>query len=66
MPRRPPGPFRILDIVGLQTACNLVIMDPRAKQEDTTQHKIATLLKDKIDKGETGVAAGKGFYDYAK
>ncbi len=25
-----------------------------------------TLLKEKIDKGETGVAAGKGFYEYGK
>lgn len=25
-----------------------------------------TLLKEKIDKGETGVTAGKGFYEYGK
>ena len=27
---------------------------------------MAKMLKDKIDKGETGIAAGKGFYDYNK
>lgn len=62
----PAGPFRILDIVGLTTAYNIVIMDPRASQEGTTQHKIASLLKEKIDRGETGVNAGKGFFDYGK
>jgi 3-hydroxybutyryl-CoA dehydrogenase len=62
----PAGPFRILDIVGLTTAYNIGVMDPRAKQEGTVQNRITTLLKEKIDRGETGVNAGKGFYDYSK
>ena len=62
----PAGPFRILDIVGLTTAYNIAIMDPRAKDPSTIQGKIAAKLKEKIDAGETGVNVGKGFYDYRK
>ena len=60
----PAGPFRILDIVGLTTAYNIVIMSPDAKDPETVPGKIAAVLKEKIDKGETGVNAGKGFYTY--
>ena len=62
----PAGPFRILDIVGLTTAYNIAIMDPRAKDPTTIQSVIAAKLKEKIDRGETGINAGKGFYDYTK
>jgi 3-hydroxybutyryl-CoA dehydrogenase len=62
----PAGPFRILDIVGLETAYNINQMKPDAATPGTTTYKIGQLLKAKIDKGETGVNAGKGFYDYSK
>ena len=60
----PAGPFKILDIVGLETAYNINQMKPDASVEGTTTYKIGKLLKEKIDKGETGVNAGKGFYEY--
>ena len=60
----PAGPFKILDIVGLETAYNINQMKPASQQEGTIENKIGKLLKEKIDKGETGVNAGKGFYDY--
>ena len=60
----PNGPFQILDVVGLVTAYNIVIMDPRSQDPETTQGKIARKLKEKIDAGETGINAGKGFYEY--
>ena len=62
----PAGPFQILDIVGLETAYNIHIMKPEAKVEGSLENRICTMLKEKIDKGETGVNAGKGFYDYKK
>ncbi len=62
----PAGPFRILDIVGLTTAYNIGIMDPRSKDPNTVQGKIAAKLKEKIDRGELGLNAGKGFYEYPK
>lgn len=60
----PLGPFQILDIVGLTTAYNISSMSPAAKDPTSIQAKVVALLKEKIDAGETGVAAGKGFYDY--
>ena len=60
----PLGPFRILDIVGLTTAYNIDIMDPRSKDPSTVQGKVAALLKGYIDEGKTGVNAGEGFYKY--
>ena len=60
----PLGPFRILDIVGLVTAYNIVSMNPQASDPSTTPGKIAAALKEKIDAGKTGVAAGEGFYKY--
>ena len=60
----PAGPFHILDIVGLTTAYNIVMMNPESGDPQTTPGKIAKMLKEKIDKGETGINAGKGFYEY--
>lgn len=60
----PVGPFRILDIVGLVTAYNIVIMNPQASDPETTPGKIAATLKKYIDEGKTGVNAGEGFYKY--
>ena len=62
----PAGPFQILDVVGLETAYNINQMKPDAKVEGSLTNRIGALLKEKIDKGETGVNAGKGFYDYKK
>ncbi|WP_085829736.1 3-hydroxyacyl-CoA dehydrogenase [Collinsella vaginalis] len=62
----PAGPFRILDVIGLTTAYNVVMLDPQAKDPETIQGKIAALLKEKIDAGKTGVNAGEGFYKYTK
>lgn len=60
------GPFQIVDIVGLETAYNITQMQPAAQQEGTLENRMCKLLKEKIDRGETGVNAGKGFYDYTK
>ena len=45
----PVGPFRILDIVGLVTAYNIVVMNPQASDPETTPGKIAATLKKYID-----------------
>ena len=62
----PAGPFAILDIVGLETAYNINQMKPNAQVEGTLEYRMGQLLKEKIDRGETGVNAGKGFYTYTK
>ena len=60
----PAGPFHILDIVGLTTAYNIIIMNPEAQDPNTTPGKIAKMLKEKIDSGKTGINAGEGLYKY--
>lgn len=62
----PAGPFKIFDVVGLETAYNITIMNPQYKDPESPTHKFADILKAKIDAGETGINAGKGFYDYTK
>ncbi|MGI6072402.1 MAG: 3-hydroxyacyl-CoA dehydrogenase [Lachnospiraceae bacterium] len=62
----PKGPFEFLDIIGLVTPYNLELMKPGADDPETTSGKIVKLYKEKIDRGELGIAAGKGFYTYDK
>lgn len=60
----PLGPFAILDVVGINTAYNIV----KAKAEatgDAMQQKLAEMLKaEYIDKNKLGRATGEGFYTY--
>lgn len=62
--KAPMGPFAILDVVGINTAYNIV----QAKAEatgDENDRKLAAMLKsDYIDKGKLGKATGEGFYKY--
>lgn len=60
----PVGPFRILDVVGLKTAYNIAIMNPAASNPESAPGKVAAMLKERIDAGKTGIAAGEGFYKY--
>lgn len=60
----PEGPFQIIDYVGLTTAYNISIMHPDAQDPNSQQGVVVRKLKEKIDKGETGINAGKGFYEY--
>lgn len=58
----PLGPFAILDVVGLQTAYNIVATE--AKQNPAAQPIADLLKKEYIDKGKMGRATGEGFYKY--
>ena len=60
----PIGPFRILDVVGLQTAYNIVSNAPDASEPGTMSNRIARLLESYIQQGKTGMSAGEGFYKY--
>lgn len=62
----PAGPFQIMDVVGLDTVYNIRSMQEDVNDSESLNHKILKMLKEKLDKGETGVNAGKGFYDYRK
>ena len=60
----PYGPFQILDIVGLNTALNIVSNNPLSKDPTTVQGKIKAILEKYIAEGKTGVNVGEGFYKY--
>lgn len=62
----PMGPFGILDIVGIETAYNIVLMQASANPDaSNSQKKLAEILKTEfIDKGKMGTATGEGFYKY--
>lgn len=60
----PSGPLEISDRVGLDTIYNINKMMPGADEEGHIINRLGKKLKEKIDRGETGVNAGIGFYDY--
>lgn len=62
----PKGPFQILDIVGLKTAYNIVLMYVKIPSLIAPYHfkKIAEVLKKYIDEGKLGISSGEGFYKY--
>ena len=61
----PFGPFRILDIVGITTAYNIIMNYPDATDPTSLHGKLAKMLKeDYLDQGKTGINAGEGFYSY--
>lgn len=62
----PAGPFQIMDVVGLETVYNILLMKADTQDPESVNHKIASMLKAKIDKGEVGINSGKGFYEYKK
>ncbi len=56
----PQGPFQVLDIIGLNTAYNIL------SHGNENQRRLGAWLKDNyVDKGKLGVAAGEGFYPYS-
>ncbi|HHU6750996.1 TPA: 3-hydroxyacyl-CoA dehydrogenase [Staphylococcus pseudintermedius] len=58
------GPFGIMDAVGLNTVLNIV-KDTYAEEGHPIDKKVIEILQEKVDKGELGIAVGKGFYDYS-
>lgn len=53
------GPFEVYDVVGFHVASNIASMS-----EDETRQRFGKKLKEAIDAGFSGVADGKGFYNY--
>ncbi|WP_077075659.1 3-hydroxyacyl-CoA dehydrogenase [Aedoeadaptatus urinae] len=62
----PVGPFQMMDVIGLQTVSNVLKMKPDAKVPESVTYRLIKMVGEKIEKGELGVAAGKGFYDYTE
>lgn len=72
----PKGPFQIMDVVGLETAKNIVlqyqrvpdIFDPLLKKMMLPYNYdgMLEILNEYIEKGKLGKAKGEGFYKYDK
>ncbi len=62
----PKGPFKIIDVVGLKTAYNIVLMYVKVPSFLAPYNfkEIAKVLKKYIDEGKLGVSSGEGFYKY--
>ena len=70
----PRGPFEIFDVVGVQTAFNIVeqyqkvpgLLSPLLKKMMMPYNfkGMEKVLKQMLDEGKTGRAAGEGFYKY--
>ena len=58
------GPFRTMDASGLDTI--LSIRKSRHAIDPEKYPGASPILEEKVAKGEVGVKAGKGFYDYTK
>ena len=70
----PKGPFQIIDVVGLQTAYNIVeqyqrvpgLLNPLLKKMMLPYNYkgMLAILKKYMDEGKMGVSSGEGFYKY--
>jgi 3-hydroxybutyryl-CoA dehydrogenase len=58
----PMGPFRLLDLVGLDTA--LSILDVLWEGYKDPKYRACPLLRSMVAAGELGRKTGKGFYEY--
>lgn len=64
----PAGPFKILDVVGLTTAYNIIQMYLKIPSFLAPYHfkDMAKVLKKYIDEGKLGLSTGEGFFKYKK
>jgi len=60
--RFPIGPFRLLDIVGLDV--HVAVSQSLREQLDDPQYDVPDLVHDMVTRGELGVKTGRGFYEY--
>jgi len=56
----PMGTFMLLDFTGLDIAYHVMMF----MEEREPNFEVSPLIKEKMEKGEIGVKAGKGFYTY--
>jgi 3-hydroxyacyl-CoA dehydrogenase len=57
-------PFHKLDKIGLPLGLAIYSANPASKDPDSDLGRICAMLKEYIDAGKTGIAAGEGFYKY--
>jgi len=60
----PIGPFGILDIVGMQTLYNVLLLQYKQTGDEAFIKRAQIIKEEYIDKGKMGIATGEGFYKY--
>lgn len=60
--RHPMGPLKLTDLVGLDV--RMAIADYLRQELDSPAFMVPKLMRDMVERGETGKKAGKGFYDW--
>ncbi len=58
------GPFGIIDLIGMNTLYNIVLMRGKQLNDKATLERAQKIKEDFIDKGRMGISTGKGFYEY--
>lgn len=58
------GPFKILDVIGLETAYNVEIYWGNRLKDKQRLANAAYIKENYIDKGKLGIKTGEGFYKY--
>ncbi len=60
----PIGPFGILDIVGMQTLYNVLLLQYKQTGDESFLKRANIIKEQYIDKGKLGIHTGEGFYKY--
>ena len=62
--RHPMGPLKLTDLVGLDV--RMAIADYLREELDSPAFHVPQLMREMVERGETGKKSGKGFYDWAE
>lgn len=62
--RHPMGPLRLTDLVGLDV--RMAIADYLRQELDSPAFEVPKLMREMVERGETGKKAGRGFYDWSE
>jgi 3-hydroxybutyryl-CoA dehydrogenase len=60
----PIGPFRLLDIVGLDV--HVAVSESLRDQLSDEQYTVPQTIRDMVARGDLGVKTGRGFYEYTE
>lgn len=60
--RHPMGPLKLTDLVGLDV--RMAIADYLREELDSPAFEVPRLMREMVERGETGKKSGKGFYDW--
>ena len=62
--RHPMGPLRLTDLVGLDV--RMAIAGYLRQELDSPAFEVPKLMRDMVERGETGKKAGRGFYEWSE